>query len=277
MKIGGLFFALTLFLSGCGVIKATEGMPDKMDQMSAQMKKTNDVVDQQPVQISFEDLLKPELGQDLFPVPFDLMPFAQKFGQYAEPEDVVQVVYLWMKKLNELSQDPTNPISDTAFQHHLAQVYSALAAVCGLLPDEKVQTIIDTEIVHEGRYIDSAKDLLLLRVRFIRDVLMNADLFSKPLDDVGKLEQAIKYGNSIDMVAGLPFATDLSLNISKLNIQETMDPRLELKMWTDIKTKSDNYLKAAPAPWKANADIAARMTQALGTVNAKIKSWGGTP
>jgi hypothetical protein len=294
MRLAGLICTLSaVVLTGCGVIKATEGMPDKMDQTLVEMNKTNDTVRKQGVQVAIEGLQKAENGEDLTPIPFGLMPYAKALGEFANPDEFVELVYLWMKQLNEVQLDDSTKPSQAqidAFNHHKMQILSALQAACGLLPEAKIQQIIGTEIDNDGRFADSARDMLMLRVRFLRDVLLQNSLFSTPMDDVGKLEKAIEYADSIDKIGRLPFAKDMALKIGGFHdplptIQEAFDPGLALTEWSKIEIKAQNYLDVSeksktgnPAQDKAlAANNAARADRAMSTVVSRIKSWGGTP
>src|SRR5262245_2707516 len=109
MKLAGLFIALAFLFSGCGAnkaIKATNSMPKKMDDMLDEMKNTSCTMKRG---LSFEAMLKEEFGRVLIPVPFDLMPFAREFAQCASDEDLAELSYVWMKKLNEVTLDVPNP------------------------------------------------------------------------------------------------------------------------------------------------------------------------
>ncbi len=286
-------------LIGCGAMRATEKMPGKMEETQQQIQDTNnqlkkmrETVDQQPVAIAFEDLLKEELGRDLQPVPFDLMPFAKKFGQYASNEDIADVVYLWMKKLNELTLDTESPTADqtAAFNHHKMHIFSALQAVCGLLPEAKVQQIIKEQIEGDGRFQQAAMQLLMLRVRFLRDVMLEASLFSEPLDNVGKLEKAIEYTDSIDEIARLPYASEISIKITGFlapipAIEESLDPGLAVETWIKIRNKAARSLVVKPKPVTGNPGVdeklfderQARVTRALAKTEGKIAGWQSKP
>jgi len=288
----------TLVLTACGAqdaIDATRSMPAKLDDTNTQVRKSNEqmaemneIINQQPVQISFENLLSAELGRDLSPIPFDLMPFAEKFGEYASGEEVVKVVYLWMKKLNEVTLDAENPTPEQIqeFNHRKLHVYSALQAVCGLLPQAKVQEVIDAEISGNGRFQTAAMQLLMLRSMFLRDVMLEASLFSEPLDNVGKFEKSIEYADSIDFIARLPFAKELKVKISGFLdpypvIEESFDVGIALQTWTKILIKADRSLVVAPKDWTGDSkvnqklfkDRQDRSTAAYKTVRNKIREW----
>ena len=296
MRATILLLTLALAVSACSraerAIEATNSMPQKMDETLAEMKRTNEVVRQQPVQISFENLLSEELGKDLDPIPFDLMPFAQKFGEYAEPKDVVELVYLWMKKLNEMpfAGDASDAVQVEAFNHHKLQIFSAPQAVCGFLPQEKVDVIIADEIEKDGRFATAAMQLLFLRARFLQYVMLDASLFSEPLDNVGKLEKAIEYTDSIDRIARLPFAKNLTLKITGFLdpypvIEESFDLNLAPDLWAKIKVKASDGLTVAPKELTGDSrvdqklydDRQIRVRKSLEYVDDMINGWTAKP
>ncbi len=131
----GLLFAATLLLSACGAQKAidnTNKIPKKLDDTIKTMEKTECTLVRG---LSFENLLKDEFARDLTPVPFDLMPFAREFGKCSSDEDLAEVTYMWMKKLNEVTLDLPSPTEAQVaeFNHRKLHVYSALQAVAGCL------------------------------------------------------------------------------------------------------------------------------------------------
>ena len=120
-------------------------------------------------------------------------------------------MYVWIKKLNEATLDPTTGETQDQFLHRKMQTLAALQAVCGFLPHAKVKQIINSEIYHSGRHQAAALQALMLRVRFLRDVLLEASLFSSPMDSVGALQKAVEYNDEIDFIARLPFAGDITV------------------------------------------------------------------
>jgi hypothetical protein len=295
MKIIATVLFLSFYLVGCsginGTMNATQSMPGKMDDTLNQMKQTNDTVSQEPVAIALQDMLDPQYGVALSPIPFDIMPFAQTFGKYASTDQIIQIVYLWMQKLNERTIGVDTPTADqiAAFTPQQNQTYYALEAICGLLPDAKVQQIVLEQITGAGRYQTSATQMLMLRVRFIRDVLINASLLSEPIDNVGKLETGVGYANSIDDIARLPYAASISVDIFGFlpplaEVKETLNPTsVALGVWSNIKTAvtisaTPLVLTGDPVQDKQlYQQQLVRQNTAMATVNAKIKSWGGTP
>ena len=300
MKIKGVVLAAALVLTtGCGLQKAVDSAGDtsgKLDDTLKQMKEMNGVVKDQCQEVAFESMLKPEFGQDLMPIPFDLMPFAKKFGSCSSTDDLTEVVYLWMKKMNELVIDVpggTKPTDDqvAAFNHHKMQIFMALEAVSGLLEQPKVDKIIADQIDGEGRYQETALQLLMLRTRFLRDVMLESSLLSTPLNNPGKISKAIEYADQIEAIARLPYAKGaIKIKITGFMdpypvIDETFDPGVALDTWTKIRTKAQRCFGQTPMPDTCNPpgvhDKLSKAAQfqlnsSLSYVDKKILSWGGT-
>lgn len=287
MKIQALLIVSMLVLSACGAqqaIKSANVIPDKLDRMDQRLVNTECTLKKG---ISFEALLKDEFGRDLMPAPFDLMPFARSFAQCSSPEELAEVVYLWMKKLNEVTLELPNPTvaEIDAFNHRKLHVYSALEAVAGFIPQDKVETIIRTQLYESGRYQDSVLELLMLRAQFLRDVLLENGLFSKGLTDVGKVEKAVEYAKNLEYMARLPFAREISVAATGFiapmdDVKETFDPALALQTWVKIKLKAER-LAVEMKTWTGQPGEDARlytirqqrMNTALSEINSKISGW----
>ncbi|MGZ3723568.1 MAG: hypothetical protein ACXVA9_11585, partial [Bdellovibrionales bacterium] len=215
----------------------------------------------------------------------------KNFGKCASADDVTEVIYLWMKKMNELVIEQEKPTADqiAAFNHHKMQIFSALQAVSGLLPDDKLNKIIADQIDGEGRFQETALQILMLRTRFLRDVMLEASLFATPLNNVGKVQKAIEYANSIDAIARLPYAKSIKIKITGFMdpypvMEESFDVGLALDTWTKIKTKATRCFGESPMPEncsptgvhsKLGPVDQGNLTKALSVVDQKIIGWGG--
>jgi len=296
MKLTGLLVLSLGILAGCGKLNgtmdATQQMPEKMDQTfqqikttNDQMKDTNDTVKQEPVAIALEKMQDPANGTNLLPIPFDIMPWAETFGKYASTDQVIKVVYLWEQKLNTTTVDANASDADkAAFNQRMLQTFMALESVCGLLPDDKVQQIVKEQISSEGRFQTTAMNLLMMRVRFVRDVLVGASLLSEPLDNAGKLEQGIAYASSVEYVARLPYASKISIDIKAPfgEQQETLDPKgVATGVWSSLKSNvaipdkqsTDSMTGDAKLDKIRFDDEQKRKAAGLSTIDAKLKAW----
>lgn len=270
-------------------IDSTNQMNDKMSQMLKNMETLNGTVEDQPILIPFESLLKQEYGKDLLPVPYDLMIFGQKYADNSKIGDLEKVFYLWMRKLNDVSLNKDAPTPDDidAFNHEKLHVMMVLELVAGLISDQKVQDLIADQVYTDGRYRDTVFQMLMLRARFLRDVLLNGDLLGQPMVSVGMLEDSVKYANSVEILARLPFARSLSVDISGFmppqgEVAETFDPAMAKKLWVKIKTNAERSLHVSEKDLSGSTtkdqslfvDQQRRFDAAMSTVNQRISEWG---
>ena len=287
----GFLFAATLLLSACGAQKAidnTNKIPGKLDRTIDTMKETECTLKRG---LSFEAMLKDEYGRDLIPVPFDLMPFAREFAKCSSEEDLAEVTYMWMKKLNEVTLDLPSPTEAQVadFNHRKLHVYSALQAVAGFIPQDKLERIITKQLYGAGRYQDSVMEMLMLRVQFLRDVMLENSLFSKGLTNVGTVEKAVEYAQNIEFIARLPFAKEISVNVTGFmapmdDAKENFDPATAPVLWAKIKVKAErltvdmqNWTGQPGEDQKLMQNRKSRMNQALTTINQKISEWSRRP
>lgn len=293
MKIPFLTLVFSvLLLSGCGAdeaIKATKSMPERMDRMKQKMDETEIALGRV---FSFEALLKEEYGRELIPVPFDLIPFATEFSKYAPADELIEVVYLWVRKINEVTLDLPNPTAEEIFKFDWKKMHvqAALQAVAGTIPKAKLEKIIREQIHSSGRYSDAALNLLMLRIRYLRDVMLGASLLAERMNDVGDLEKAIEYAEEIEYIARLRFARQIHIELTgfknnDLDVLEAFDPTVAVKTWQKIKFKANVGLRVE---MKDVSDVPgenerlyqenqARYNKALALVNQRIQGWGGRP
>lgn len=276
-----------LLLTACGTgkaIDATQEMPAKMDRMQSQMDEMKHKLTEA---VTFEALLNPDFGKDLSPVPFDLMPFAKQFAENADPANIPELYYVWIKKLNEATIDGNgSPEPVDQFNHRKMQTLMALQAVAGFMPRERLLPLLNEQIVHSGRYQTSMLSFLMLRVQFLRDVLLESDLFSTPLDTVGKVEQAIKYADEIEFVARLPYTSLINISITGFAaplpaFQESLDNGVALQTWRKIRTKAQGAATVGEQDWTGNPGVnqklaqerKVRLARALNLVDQRIAGW----
>lgn len=282
-----LLLTLAVVLTGCDAIdaaKATKNMPKKMDDTVKKMDETECALKQG---ISFEAMLKEENGRVLTPVPFDLMPFAKRFAECSSDQDLAELAYLWMKKINEVTLDIPSPTEAQIeeFNHRQLHVYSALQAVAGFIPHDKVVRIIQDHVYGSSAYQDSVFELLMLRMQFIRDVRLENGLFSKGLINVGRVELAVELADEVDYLARLPFAGSIGISVTGFvepfpDVKETLDPAQALAMWQKIKMKAERLnvdMKPGPGEEGTFPASKAKMAQALNKINQRISSWTGRP
>jgi hypothetical protein len=266
---------------------------DSVNAMPAKMDGLQEKINRQGAFLTFKELVDETNAEEILPIPFDLMGFAKEFGKFATVEDLVELFYLYNKKLNEVVIDSAAPTPEEIkrFNHKKSHELAALQAVAGLLPQEKVQAVIDERIMTDDRYRDAGLTMLMMRVQFLRDVLLELSLFSEPIDVVGEFEKAIEYGKQIDFVARLPFTKYISMSVTgfieteRPDVVEQLDPAVALATWKKIRTKATRGLgKIEVQEWTGNAaqdqakhqERLQRFGKGLYEVEKAIQSWEGT-
>lgn len=287
-----LSLSLCLALAGCeafDAIKATKEIPEKMDQtnermsnMLEEMKKTTSGVHDQSLLIPMENILKEENHDSLSPIPFKLMPYGKKFAEAATAQELVDLTYLWLKEVDEsLPAKDIDESTGAELPYTRKQVANinnekiarlvALQVIAGFTPQATVEEIVRTHIVgavEQGsrRFEETSLAFLMLRTMFIRDVLLQESLLSAPLDNVGKVEEAIKYARQIEFIARLRFASKIGFKSRGLigddgvqlpadqQPQEQASKEMAAKIWRTILDKAQADLRVVEREVGSNSD-----------------------
>lgn len=273
--------SLCLSLTACDAtdaINSTKKIPEKMDEtnnrmggMLEEMKKTTSGVHDQSLLIPLENIVKEENHDALAPVPFKMMPYGKKFAEAATAAELMDLTYLWLKEVDEslpakdIDETTGNEIPYTKKQvarinnEKMARLV-ALQVIAGFTPQPVVEEIVRNNIVgvsQDGsrRFEDTAYSFLMLRTMFIRDVLLNESLLAQPLDNVGKMEEAMKYAKQIDSIARLRFADKIGFKSRGLidndgrqlpgddQPQEQFSHDVASKIWHSILDKAQADIK----------------------------------
>lgn len=297
MRNIALLGAVSLTVVGCGVSKAIDSvnsMPGQMRDMQRSLDKTNantNVVQEQPVAIAFEGFYKEVFTRTLKPIPAPIIILAKKFAQFIPVEDIpdfYHIELLQLKSETNTSNGYTEPIDQ--FNHRKSALLMALTSVAGLLPEEKLSQVIDTQIVHSGPRRKDILSLLMMRVRFLRDVVMYNDALKDPITDVGVLEEAIRYADQLERIVRMPFATEISIKIRfdepEPDVEETLNPTdTMLPIWTKMKENVGRNLKIKEKPLTGDPALdqallqqeQARMSGLTSLIDERIRGWGGQP
>jgi len=256
-----------LSLSACG-LKDMIDMPNKMDksnqnmeEMAKKMDETNRKmeimvggIEAQKQLIPFEAMLKTENIKTLSPIPSRLMPYGEKLAEAIPADDMVKLAYLWLKEVDEVfpahkldANGDEIPYTTEEIakinQDKLAHVVG-LQIVAGFLPQAVVQEMIEKQVYLSGRYEDTVYAILMLRTQFIRDILLDASLLTAPLNNGGKVAQAVEYNRAIDYIAKLKFSNRIGLKTrgfipADISPVESFDSRIALKNWERIQRSAE--------------------------------------
>jgi len=225
----------SFYLVGCNQFKkiddATDDvgqMKDRTTEMNEQMKSTNDSIRQQRLLLALENAVAESSLERLYPVPTGVMPGAKKFAEAVHADEVLDLTYLWLKEIDEvtpfahLNLDGTERGFDAnEFNEILIKKYGrlqALFAIAGFLPETIVDEIIQNVVQGSGRYQTTALNLLMMRTLFCKQILLDENLLQDgAFKSVGEAEQALEYMDSVNKILRLPFASSLFLKTRGLN------------------------------------------------------------
>jgi hypothetical protein len=258
-----ILLGCTLLLAGCGALKATESVPDKMDAMKAEvaktnggMAKTNGAIHNQTLAVALSEMMKPENTAYLSPAPLGMMPAGQVFANEATADDLIKIVYVELTDI-DLSQpddslkDPTThafPVDLVKIVNHgkLAKFMAAMV-VSGLAPQAIIDQIVSEQIDQGGRYEQTAYALLMLRYCFVRDILLTGSLFEHPMSNPGELKEAVSRTSELESVSSVTYANKISLVTRGMlgpdaNISLTLNPADTLTAWKKIDAAFDTDL-----------------------------------
>ncbi|WP_413288738.1 hypothetical protein [Bdellovibrio sp. HCB337] len=293
--------AITLMVAGCGMIE----MPQKMDKtnenmelMIQNMNHTNSGIDKQSKLIPFENLLKAENTENLTPIPTRLMPFGKELALVISAEDMVELTYLWLKEIDEVYPDhkvdangnelPYSTEEIGKINHDKLARLVGLQIIAGFLPHATVEQIIHKQIHTGGRYEDVAYAILMMRSQFVRDVLLEASLLASPLNNSGKVAQAVEYNKSLDYLARLPFAKKIAVKTrgfipAENSPEETFNPEIALINWKRIQSAAEQDWQVTPESITGDSVQDQAIYQqkqnsykkSLAEIQSYIKSWTG--
>lgn len=272
------FMVTLLLLSGCGIQKMFD-MPDKMDsmnkkmdQMTEGMEKTNSNmgqminlmgktvkgVDKQKVLLPFQQLMDEKNYDLLSPIPSKLMPLAKEFAEAIPAKDFAEISYLWLKEIKEVNpmkkldkdgnEIPFNTEEITKINNLKLGRLSALQAVCGFLPDEKLNSVIEQQLVHYGRFEKTVYKILMMRVQFILDIMLNESLLSEPLTTVGEIKEAVMYASKLDFISRMGYAEKIAVKVEGFlapleTFEEKLNINVAVKSYKKIKLSVDKDFK----------------------------------
>ncbi len=327
-----LFLLGALALAACSATKAIDSansIPEKMDDtnkqitdtnekikltndqmkgMQDQMVKTNQGIHDQQLSIPLDNLLKPENWVVMSPIPFDMVPYGKKFAEAATPEELIDLTYLWLKRINEGFPARTlkDDGSDAPFAPEVVKKnndekmarFVALQIIAAFASKEKVQAIIEKEIIGNGEKSslnreNTAYAFLMLRAKFIDEILLTNSILATSLSNVGMVEEAIDWAQKFEFIARLKFKDKIGYQIGGFldpatgepmadGLQDQLNSDRAVAIWQKIKVSMDLYLKVelqnrSDSPEEDQKNFVRdqeRAKKAQETVEAAITNWG---
>ncbi len=241
--------------------QSTTDMTTKMDETNHKIDETNQkmaslkaAIHKQTLAAALTELLKPENTKYLFP-PTSLMAAGQVFVDEATPREITELIYVYLKEIDEVLPDDSLKGADGKYpptliaevDHAKLAKFTILEVIAGLMPQDKVEEAVKTQILQGGRYDLTAKSLLMLRTLFLKSFLIEEDLFSGKIDNFGKMDEALERVSNLDWIARLPFAGEITVKTRGMlnpenNVNEKLDPLMMLAMWDHLAMSLDSEI-----------------------------------
>lgn len=257
MKILILSLA-TLMLFSCGKLAS---VLDKAEAIPGQLDATNTrLTEVQRLTVLAE--MKPELENEknykvLSPVPYDLMAPAKKAAENFKADEVVQWTYTMLSKINNARYDdnyrkPIDSANEEAVQYEFNKLglFNALSAVAAFLPESVVDELI-SKVYTSEEYTSTILNILAMRSYFIQKVMLKEKYAASKLTDIGAVEAAIGYNQSLEKILKLSFVGYVRSDITGFNLLADLNTQLTFDMnlvdmkanWKNIERGMNTYLK----------------------------------
>jgi hypothetical protein len=262
---------------------STAAMNEKMNdtihaiaETNRKMEKVNSAIHKQTLVVALTEMMKSENTQYLFP-PTGMMPAGQTFADEATSDEVVQLVYVTLKDIDEVQpQDTLSAKEAQDFDHKKLSKFTSLEVIAGLMSQASIEEAVKIEINGGGRYDNTVHQLLMLRALLVKSILVEEDLFSTKLDDLGKIKEAITRVSELDWIARLPFVNQISVKTRGMlspdnNVNEKLDPRMTVTMWNRIALALTSELD--PAKVGNSQEAQAQVAQYKATVKSYQDYW----
>ena len=215
-----------------GEVKKTNGGMDTMvgevkktnagmDTMVGEVRKTNDgmaktnlAVHRQTLQAALGDILREDNTRFLAP-PVAMMPGAQIFSLEASPDELMQLVYVFLNFVEKTPQNDQDKANPDSYNHAKIVRLTAASVIAGLAPQSTIDQIVQSQIVQAGAFQDAAIALLMLRAQFLQQWIIQPKI-DQGLTNPGMIEDAVNYTDQLTAISTLPFADKIAIKITGL-------------------------------------------------------------
>lgn len=244
---------------GCGKIEraltnASE-LGDVLRGTDSKISVTNEAVHKQALLLAVNELTKVVNMEKISPAPTSLMPAAKVFAEEATPTEVVEFTHAWLKEIEEVA--PMKEVDSNGEEKEfskeklheirvgkMGRLYG-LMAIAGFLSDQKLDQIGDQFVVSFNRFQKTALKIHMMRVIFIRDVMIGSSLLSDSLFNSGAMNTAVEYMRQIEHVVQKPYVNmialkvlDKSMPVPMIEVEEKLDREGQsnstVKLWERI-------------------------------------------
>jgi hypothetical protein len=287
--------ALGLF--SCGKIHdlhvaATEVIPEKMEKLA---QNTNELKRLSILAEEMNQLENEKNHQVMSPIPVDLMKPGAKFAENVTATEVSKWAYLIFTNINKIKYDDNSSFitipklsSPEKFRNNKVVLFNIVAVVAAFLPDSTVDELL-LKLKNRDRFSMTILSILALRADMLDRVILTESLLSEKADNVGVIEEAIKYTKQIDFLLRLPYANKITVKTIGFDKEDEnaaftfgLNMDSAKKNWIKIQQATSNIEISSYAlnSSEAASDIQnqnARFSAALDVVAGYLKAWGVDP
>lgn len=300
--------AMVALLAGCeakDAITSVNEMPGKIDSTNKQITKTNDSVHKQTLEVAINGMEDSDNQALLFPVPTKLMPYGKVFAEEATPEEIFLYVKAKLKEISEVN--PTNGFDSSGNEipltpDQLTKLFiskngtlEALYIISAYIQDDKLSQMVQDQIVNRGPYQGLMLNILMMRVTFVRDVLLDNDSLEKPMDNARAMADITKNLMQLEYVLELPFVQEVALKVkdgvhSFVDVDDSMASAATMNKTRNEWKKAYNLASSVTQSYAKQSltgnaqtdeqiyrqEIAAQ-NQELATMKAYVDKWSAAP
>ena len=237
-----VMLATAVALSGCGIEQATKdtlaevrksngtqdsllGTSGRLEGLTGQlvtgMNITNNGVHAQTLEHALSGLIAPHNTEVLTP-PARMMPFASSFTKEATASEIIQTFHAYLtdaKRGIPTLRAGEVQNADTLRIRSRNVSLTAAGLIAAFTPKEKFEEILNTQIIKNDRYLDTAYAFALCRYEVTRDWFFDAIVVNTETLNLGALRTAVSYYKSMKSVAILPYADKLTFKVPQFRPQ----------------------------------------------------------
>ena len=218
------FLALlsVMVLSSCGI-------KEMANEARENLRKTGNAVHLQVLTTSLQQMLSPVNTESLTP-PVRMFPFGDTFGKEATPMEILEVYHTFLMDVK--LGGSTNKSHPTSRDLRLAGRKISLAAagvISSFTPQDKFESILNSQIELGGRYEDTVYIICLTRYTFLRDFFLSSIIEKSDRVNLDSVKKAAEYFSQLKYIANLSYIDRIVLHIPQFVVVEPAETELEPK------------------------------------------------
>jgi hypothetical protein len=282
IAVGSTFFA------GCGsvndALNATKSMPgymlnltDATNAMKNQGTATAEDLRLQKLDTGLQRMTDPANTKYLTPAPFKMFAGAEIAGEAITADELIKLTFVLLTGIDKQTPDDSAKVVDPKtgkldFPDELKnstdqKKYAELAEVellAAFTPEDKINEVIQTQILSHGPYEPWAYPLLMARINALDSYLIEESILNTHVVNVAQVELAVSRAEFIAHILRQPFVSKIKLStygmlIPDDNISLSADPNLISQLKAKLLRAATTQLDAATQQSQAFLSVVNRI------------------